>query len=65
MEFKSTKRMNQRVSELADKGLTPMHVKHVALSRGIQPLQARAHPMWQYTKEKDPARVIREGFFKN
>lgn len=33
--------------------------------RGIQPLQAQAHPMWQYTRENDPIRAIRGGFFEN
>lgn len=34
-------------------------VMHVALSRSIQPLQARAHHMWADTGEGDDTRAIR------
>lgn len=49
--------------DLADKGVTLVHMMHVALSQGIQPLQSRAHPMHQYTGEDDPTRANRGPFF--
>lgn len=58
------RKLAEKVTELTNKGLTLQQVMHVALSRGVQPLQARAHPMWQFTGKNDPTRVIRGGFFE-
>lgn len=36
----------------------------VALARGVQPLQQRAHPMWEYNGTDDSTRAIRKGFYE-
>lgn len=38
-------------------GVTGLDVLEVFLSRRIQPLQERAHPMWRYVEANDPTRV--------
>lgn len=56
-------RLVEKVAYWVEEGLTLDQVMHVALSRGIQPLQARAHPMWMFRGENDPTRVIRGNFY--
>lgn len=66
-ESKSTKKLSEKVTELADRGLTVVHVMHVALNRRILLPQAHAHPIWKYTEGggDNPTRAIRGGFFEN
>ena len=42
-----------RVVQLVCDGVTGMDLLEVFLSRRIQPLQARDHPMWMYSGIKD------------
>lgn len=60
-ETYAVRRLHRRVRDLAGQDVTLMHV---ALSRGVQPLQFRAHPMHWYTGENDP-RAIRGPFFES
>jgi hypothetical protein len=46
-----------RVVQLVRDGVTGMDLLEVFLSRRIQPLQARDHPMWMYSGPSDTARV--------
>ena len=50
----------ERVVQLVLQGVTGMDLLEVFLSRRIQPLQARDHPMWMYTGANDSARVHTE-----
>ena len=45
------------VVSLVQGGLTGLDLLEVFLSWRIQPLQERAHPMWQYTSADDSTRV--------
>ena len=45
-----------RVVQLINDGVTGMDLLEVFLSRCIQPLQARDHPMWLYSGPDDTAR---------
>lgn len=45
-------KLSEKVAELVDRGLTLEDVMHAALSQGILPLQARAHPMDVYRAER-------------
>ena len=47
----------ERVVQLVGDGVTGMYLLEVFLSRRIQPLQARDHPMWMYSGTNDTARV--------
>ena len=47
----------ERVVQLINQGITGMDLLEVFLSRRIQPLQARDHPMWMYSGVDDTARV--------
>ena len=47
----------ERVVQLINQGVTSMDLLEVFLSRRIQPLQARDHPMWMYSGTDDTARV--------
>ena len=47
----------ERVVQLINQGVTGMDLLEVFLSRHIQPLQARNHPMWMYSGVDDTARV--------
>ena len=47
----------ERVVQLVRDGVTGMDLLEVFLSRRIQPLQARDHPMWMYSGPNDTARV--------
>ena len=46
-----------RVVQLINDGVTGLDLLEVFLSRRIQPLQARDHPMWLYSGPDDTARV--------
>ena len=46
-----------RVVQLINDGVTVLDLLEVFLSRRIQPLQARDHPMWLYSGPDDTARV--------
>ena len=45
-----------RVVQLVHDGVTGMDLSKLFLSRRIQPLQARDHPMWMYLGTNDTAR---------
>ena len=47
----------ESVVQLINQGITSMDLLEVFLSRRIQPLQARDHPMWLYFGADDTARV--------
>ena len=47
----------ERVVQRIHEGVTSMDLLEVFLSRRIQPLQARDHPMWLYSESDDTARV--------
>ena len=46
-----------RVVQLINQGVTSMDLLEVFLSRRIQPLEVRDHPMWMYFGVDDTARV--------
>ena len=46
----------ERVVQLIHEGVTGTDLLEVFLSRRIQPLQARDHPMWMYSGVNDTAR---------
>ena len=46
-----------RVVQLINDSVTGLDLLEVFLSRRIQPLQARDHPMWLYSGQDDTARV--------
>ena len=47
----------ERVVQLVRDGMTGMDLLEVFLSRCIQLLQARDHPMWMYSGIDDTARI--------
>ena len=47
----------ERVVQLVRDGVTGMDLLEVFLSRRIQPLQARDHPMWMYSGLEDSSRI--------
>ena len=47
----------EKVIQLINEGVTGLDLLEVFLSRCIQPLQARDHPMWLYSGADDTARV--------
>ena len=47
----------ERVVQLVRDGVTGMDLLEVFLSRRVQPLQARDHPMWMYSGIEDTSRV--------
>lgn len=55
-------RLAAQVACLRHHGLTLFNVMVVALSRGIQPLQQRVHPMWEYNGANDSTRTLRGEF---
>ena len=55
-------RLAAQVTCLAHNKLTLINVMAVAIARGIQPLQQRVHPMWEYNGTDDSTRAIRCGF---
>ena len=51
------KTLVERVVQLVRDGVTGMDLLEVFLSRRIQPLQARDHPMWMYSGLEDSTRI--------
>ena len=47
----------EKVVQLINEGVTGLDLLEVFLSRRIQPLQARDHPMWMYSGADDTAGV--------
>ena len=56
-EAVETKMLVERVVQLINQGVTGMDLLEVFLSRRIQPLQARDHSMWMYSRAGDTAWV--------
>ena len=52
--------MNQ-IRLLAHSGLTMIKVMAICITRGVQPLQYRGHPMWDFNREDDATRHGRKG----
>src|SRR3954467_6036217 len=50
-----------RIRLLAHSGLTMIGVMAVCTMRGVQPLQYRSHPMWDFNGEDDATRHGRNG----
>ena len=50
-----------RISSLARSGLTMIEVMAICIMRGVQPLQYRGHPMWDFNGEDDATRHGRKG----
>ena len=50
-----------RIRLLAHSGLTMTRVMAICIMRGVQPLQYRGHPMWDFNGEDDATRYGRKG----
>ena len=50
-----------RIRLLAHSGLTMMGVMAACIMRGVQPLQYRGRPMWDFNGEDDTTRYGRKG----
>ncbi len=50
-----------RIRLLAHSGLTMTKVMAICITRGVQPLQYRGHPMWDFNREDDATRCGRKG----
>ena len=50
-----------KIKELAQSGLTVIEVMAISIARGVQPLQYRGLPMWDYNGEDDASRCGRKG----
>ena len=50
-----------RIRLMAHSGLTLIGVMATCIMRGVQPLQYRGHPMWDFNGENDAARHGRKG----
>ena len=50
-----------RISLLARSGLTMIEVMATCIMRGVQPLQYRGHPMWDFNGEDDATRHGHKG----
>ena len=50
-----------RIRLLAHSGLTMIGVLAECILRGVQPLQYRGHPMWDFNREDDATRYGRKG----
>ena len=50
-----------RIRLLAHSGLTMIKVMAICITRGVQPLQYRGHPMWDFNGEDDATRCGRKG----
>ena len=50
-----------RIRLLAHSGLTMIGVMATCIMRGVQPLQYRGHPMWDFNGEDDATRCGRKG----
>ena len=56
-EREQTEDFVTRITELKDTGLTGVQLSGIFLKRRVQPLQARAEPMWEYKGAVDTSRV--------
>ncbi len=50
-----------RIRLLAHSGLTMIGIMATCIMRGVQPLQYRGHPMWDFNGEDDATRHGRRG----
>ena len=50
-----------RIKALAQSGLTIIEVMSICMTRGVQPLQYRGHPLWCFNGEDDATRCGRKG----
>ena len=50
-----------QISLLDRSGLTMIEVMATCIMRGVQPLQYRGHPMWDFNGEDDATRYGRKG----
>ena len=50
-----------RIRLLAHSGLTMIGVMATCIMRGVQPLQYRGHPMWDFNGDDDATRHGRKG----
>ena len=50
-----------RIKVLAQSGLTITEVMSICIMRGVQPLQYRGHPMWDFNGEDDATRCGHKG----
>ena len=50
-----------KIKTLAQSGQSIIEVMAISTMRGIQPLQSRGLPMWNYNKEDDTSRYGRKG----
>ena len=50
-----------RIRLLAHSGLTMIKVMAICITRGVQPLKYRGHPMWDFNGEDDATRCGRKG----
>ena len=50
-----------RIKILAKSGLTIVEVMAICIMRGVQPLQYRGKPVWNYNGEDDATRCGRKG----
>ena len=50
-----------RIRLLAHSGQTMIEVMATCIMRGVQPLQYRGHPMWDFNGEDDATRYGRKG----
>ena len=50
-----------RIRLLAHSGLTMIKVMAICITRGVQPLQYRGHPMWDFDGEDDATQCGRKG----
>lgn len=64
-ESSQVRKLFEKIAQLAREGVTLEDMMHMALSSRIVPLQARGHPMYEYTGDSDPNRAIRgEKFYE-
>ena len=47
-----------QVRKLSGQGLSMIEVTSTCLRRGVQPLQQRYHPLWQFNGENDSTRSV-------
>jgi hypothetical protein len=47
----------QQLRAMPKKELSGIQLIHTFIERRVQPLAARAHPMWEYTDHQDPTRI--------
>lgn len=57
-------KLSKKVARLVKDKVTLPQVMHVALNHGVQPLQARVHPMWMLNGKDDATRAIRGNFYE-